>query len=113
MISVLTWVFYTKKQSGTLSVVHEPSPLYCGVPGSPCLSKTGLIVARIFCFFSGIHLGSVRPSPPVDGLKGPWPVSRRCPEPRRFFGDPALLAHDNIIAIIPKSHLFTEFLSYV
>ncbi len=41
----------------------------------------------------------VRPSPPIDGLKGHWPVSRRNPEPRRFFGDPASLARDNIFAL--------------
>ena len=32
----------------------------------------------------------------VYGLKGPWSVSRRGPEPRRFFGDAASLARDNI-----------------
>ncbi len=42
------------------------------------------------------HLDSVRASPPIDGLKGHWSVSRRGPEPRWFFGDPALLARDNI-----------------
>ncbi len=25
-----------------------PKKIYCGMPGSPCLSKTGLILARIF-----------------------------------------------------------------
>ncbi len=30
---------------------------------------------------------------------GHWSVSRRCPEPRQFFGDPALLARDNILLI--------------
>ena len=34
--------------------------------------------------------------PPIGGLKGPWSVSHRGLEPRRFFGDPALLARDNI-----------------
>ncbi len=37
--------------------------------------------------------------PPIDGLKGPWSVSRRGLEPRRFFGDPAPLARNNIIHI--------------
>ncbi len=40
---------------------------------------------------------NVRPSPPIDGLKGPWSMSRHCPEPRRFFGDPTLLARNNIL----------------
>ncbi len=30
-------------------------------------------------------------------LKGHWPVSHHCPEPRRFFGEPASLARDNIL----------------
>ncbi len=38
----------------------------------------------------------VRSSPPVDRLKGPWSLSCRCPEPRRFIGDRTLLARDNI-----------------
>ena len=37
-------------------------------------------------------------SPPVDGLKGHWSMSRRGPEPRRFFGDPTSLACDNIFS---------------
>ena len=32
----------------------------------------------------------VRPSPPIDGLKGRWFVSRRCLEPMRFFRRPRL-----------------------
>ncbi len=62
--------------------------MYCGVPGSPCLSKTGLILAHIFHFNSlsvctrlvkalrtsrACHkrlVTSVRTSPPIDGLKG-------------------------------------------
>ena len=39
----------------------------------------------------------------MDGLKGPWSVSRdsrHCPEPRRFLGDPASLARDNIYFIV-------------
>ena len=32
----------------------------------------------------------------VIRLKGPWSVSRCCPEPRWFIGDPTWLAHDNI-----------------
>ncbi len=77
--------------------------LYCGVPGSPCLSKTALVLARIFSFLIGlsvcIHLDKVLRSP-VDGLKGPWPVCRRSPEPRQFFGDPALLACDINIGLV-------------
>ncbi len=37
-------------------------------------------------------------------LKGPRrTVSRHCQEPRRFIGDPALLAHDNISVIGHRS----------
>ncbi len=32
----------------------------------------------------------------LDGLKGHWPVSRRGPEPGRFYGDPAPLARNNM-----------------
>ena len=39
---------------------------------------------------------SVRPSPPIDGLKGAWSVSRSGLERRRFLGDPTSLARDNI-----------------
>ena len=45
---------------------------------------------------------SVRSSPPVDGLKGLWSVSRRCLEPRRFAGDPASLARYNILKFTSK-----------
>ncbi len=38
----------------------------------------------------------VMSSPPVNGLEDPWPVSRRCLEPRWFVGDPTSLARDNI-----------------
>ncbi len=41
----------------------------------------------------------------VDGPKGHWSVSRRGPEPGRFFGDPALLARDNILWINLKMRL--------
>ena len=67
---------------------------YCGVPGSPCLSKTGLILARIFFFkfFSSLSVCTH-----LERVTASWPVSRRGPEPRRFFGDPASLASDNIL----------------
>ncbi len=43
------------------------------------------------------HLDKVLRTPcAIDGLKGPLSVSRRGPEPRRFFGDPASLARDNM-----------------
>ncbi len=45
------------------------------------------MLARILTFLSG---------PPIDGLKGHWPVSRRGPERRR----PALLARDNIYNVV-------------
>ncbi len=48
------------------------------MPGSPCLSKTGLMLARI------------------DGQKGHWSMSRCGPEPGRFFGDPTSLARNNM-----------------
>ena len=38
-------------------------------------------------------------SPPVNGLKDPWPVSCRCLEPRWFAGDPTSLARDNILSV--------------
>ncbi len=41
-------------------------------------------------------LTSVRSCPPIYGLKGWQPVSRRDPEPRRFFSDPASVAGNNI-----------------
>ncbi len=62
------------------------SLFYCGVPGSPCLSKTGLSVDPYFLILSGLSL-----------CKGPWSVPRRCPEPRRFIGDPASLTRDIIL----------------
>ena len=34
----------------------EVKYMYCGVPGSTFLRKTGLIVTRIFSFFSGVSL---------------------------------------------------------
>ncbi len=30
--------------------------VYCGMPGSPCLSKTGLISARIFLIFNNLSI---------------------------------------------------------
>ncbi len=62
----------------------EKNYIYCCVPSSPCLSKTGLILARIFNFnglsvcirlvrtlrMSWRLLTSVRTSPPIDRLKG-------------------------------------------
>ena len=45
--------------------------------------------------------------PPVNGLEDPWPMSRRCLEPRRFVGDPTSLARDNYTnPVVPKSSSF-------
>ncbi len=54
-------------------------PLYCGVPGSPCLrSKTGLIMlAWILNFFSGIHLDKVLCMPCVSSRPRAQAVLRR------------------------------------
>ncbi len=52
--------------------------LYCGVLGSPCLSKTGLVLARIFLILSSLSVCI-------------W----------QFFGDPASLARDNIYIQCP------------
>ena len=60
-----------------------------------CLSKTGLMLARIFQFLVVCQYMYML-SPAIYGLKGHWPVSRRVPEPRRFYGDPGSLACDNI-----------------
>ncbi len=80
---------YTFQSSATIAIAGAVAGIYyCGVPGSPCLSKTGLMTR---------HVGHMRFYPPVDGLKGHWSVSRRGPEPKRFFGDPISLARDNII----------------
>ena len=72
--------------------------IYCGVPGSPFLSKTGLILARIFHFDSLLVCMclaiALRKS--CDVLEGKRPVSRRGLEPRWFLGDPAPLALNNI-----------------
>ena len=43
------------------------------------------------------HLPVMRLVRFVRSLKGPWPVSCRCLEPRWFVGDPTSLARDNII----------------
>ncbi len=77
----------------------------------PALEKTGLMLARIFKFLSGlsicIHLDRVlrTPCPPIDGLKGHWSVSRRGPEPVQFFGDPASLARDNTYITQTLGHM--------
>ncbi len=41
----------------------------------------------------------------VNGLKGPWFVSCRCPEPRWFNGDPTSLACDNIQTYGPLQYI--------
>ena len=38
-----------------ISLTVGPS-IYCGVPGSPCLSKTGLVLARIFKILSSLSV---------------------------------------------------------
>ena len=35
--------------------------IYCGVPCSPCLGKTGLMLARIFLFSSCLSIGDTWP----------------------------------------------------
>ena len=58
-------------------------PHFCFQPTTPPLTKVEEYVR--FC-------------PPVNGLKDPWPMSCRCPEPRWFVGDPTSLARDNILS---------------
>ncbi len=58
--------------------------IYCDVPGSPCLSKTGLMVGESFSIFGSLSLG--------------LPVSCRWLEPRWFAGDLNALAQDNILS---------------
>ena len=41
---------------------------------------------------------------------GPWPVSRRCPEPRWFIGDPTSLARDNIFGLLNRTLTIGEIL---
>ncbi len=63
----------------------------------PDLAKTGLILARIFLFFFR-----------TNGLMAL--VSSR-PEPRRFFGDPAWLARDNIWITFVWHHSWAVYLN--
>ncbi len=55
---------------------------------NPALLKRVQQSVRIFQFLVVYHK--------VNGLEDPWPVSRHCPEPRWFVGDPTSLARDNI-----------------
>ncbi len=63
---------------------------YCHVPEGRGLQQTPILPGRN-------ETWSVNPITGLfDGLKGSWSVSRHCPEPRQFVGDPASLARDNI-----------------
>ena len=71
-------------------IARKPPRTYCGMPGSPCLSKTGLMLARILNFLSGLSIC-------VLLLLSTYPLFRR--DSRwgyLFFGDPASLARNNI-----------------
>ncbi len=63
--------------------------IYCDMPGSPCLSKTGPVYGPFF-FLGLVHLWTDQ--------RIPGPVSCRCPEPRWFVGDPTPLARDNMMS---------------
>ncbi len=55
------------------------SEIYCDVPGSPCLSKTGPVYGPFFLKIFRLAL------------------SCHCLEPGSFVGDPTPLARDNIL----------------
>ncbi len=38
--------------------------IYCDVPGSPCLSKTGPVVGPYFSIFNDLSLGGLLETPP-------------------------------------------------
>ena len=87
-----------------ISLLRYAVNKYCDVPGSPCLSKTGIVVGPSFSIF-----GSYRFRPPVNGPKDPWPVSCRCPEPRWFVGNPTSLARDNIYGQVTSKSQYLYF----
>ncbi len=84
MVMIRIWdTFHTKTPIGKA---------YCDVPGSPCLSKTGLVYSPFFCFkfFQSTcerTKGSLTPC-----LVAAW-------SPWWFVGDPTSLARDNILCI--------------
>ncbi len=66
--------------------------IYCDVPGSPCVSKNRVKCKVIFFI---LILNS---SPTVNGTNDTWPrVMSLSGAQGGFVGDPASLAHDNIM----------------
>ncbi len=62
--------------------------MYCDVPGSPCLSKTGSVYGPFF----------------LTDQRITGPVSCRCLEPGWFVGDPTPLARESIMYYQQSSH---------
>ncbi len=50
MFITISWNNNRKSETWWPTGPHIWHIYYCGVPGSPCLSKTGLLLARIFLF---------------------------------------------------------------